>query len=465
MSSKPLNFPTFFKTVLKDRISQTQKDAFQILTASVEFNVESMGPEYAPSLISRYCNDKQLPNALCKNIQSASDDELEKRIEALGIQDPIECVEQAKQLVQQSALSEAAKNLLLSKYNDNKPYLFIACVLRETAKYKKRENTVKEVIQTRFSDDSFEKPKPAVEEGRDRQPDPTGNSAYILDDGSHSDISGYEEFVRDLGLMFSFEAIRSYKTSYIKHYLLEFPNDIPCLLQAAYDMCVEVGIINLDMADFYAATNIDPETFMPRDGRLDLYEIVFEKKESAIKLLEKLKLREADSMVLQIYSGMDWGLTEASDIVNTVQELCNEDLNILFGYKYLDNQTEGAKIMLLVHTQESVGETQYEKNGEKEQIPPITSHPKVHNRTVIDDDGSRKELKIPSFMNVDGNQSNNSREHEGSKETSEDEDDGRTFESYFGMGSANPFGSVQMAQKGDKNQQFGYASNITIHND
>lgn len=387
MSSKPLNFPTFFKTVLKGRISQTQKDAFHILISGVEFYAESTEPEYAPSLISRYCNDKQLPNALCKKILSASDDELEKRIEALGIQDPIECVEQAKQLVQQSTLSEAARKSLLSKCDDDKPYIFIALVLRETAKYKKRENTMKEVRQTGFSDDSLKKPKLAVEEGRDGLPDSTEGSAYILDDDSQGEISGYEEFIRDLGLMSGIEAIGSYKTSYIKYYLLEFPDDIPCLLRTAYDMCVETNVMNIDMADFYAAANIDPKTFMPRNGRLELYEIVFEKKKSAIKLIKQLKLQEADSMIMQVYAGANWCLEDSYGIVDTVHEICNENVDIIFGYKFLENPKESAKVMLFVYTQESV--------GEKGQIPPSMLHAKVQNRMVIDDDGSGKKLKIP----------------------------------------------------------------------
>ena len=69
-----------------------------------------------------------------------------------------------------------------------------------------------------------------------------------------------------------------------------------------------------------------------------------------------------------------------------------------------------------------------------------------------------------SFMSVDGKQSNNLTEYEGRRETSEDEDDGRRFENFFGTESTKSFGSIQMAQKGDKNQQLGYASNITIYN-
>lgn len=70
-----------------------------------------------------------------------------------------------------------------------------------------------------------------------------------------------------------------------------------------------------------------------------------------------------------------------------------------------------------------------------------------------------------SFMSVDGKQFKILTKNGGSREAREDKDEGRTSESILEMEPVKSLGSIQMVQKGDKNQQFGVVSNITIHND
>lgn len=446
---KPLNLQNYYNDVLTGRIKQTKKKTFHILF----IGVNSDDDVYAPSLVSRYLNGKKsVTKELAGRVVGLNNEELKARIEALGIQDPDGCVKLAKDLVQSSNLTEDAKVRLFNLYDENDPYLFLGIIFREAVKYAGNERE-KADLDINNNSELDESSQDTLVESR--------NSESLLkkEDGvlnKDRDVS-FEEFLKKLEIDYPIEKIDEYNSSYVKHYLLDLPKDIPCLLKIAYEICRIGAVISLDIADFYAATHILPETFLLQDGRLEYHEVVCNDKECIENLLDSISIKSADSIILFAKMGSNWTLEDVCDITNIVQSAAG-DTNIFFGSLYDETLEDGAIIHILVHvlpSEEKVGAKNKVDSSAKEEIR--VKIPPFIQETMRDKEASDgsvcRGLNFPPFLENSQNKKNSNMNGESSIGDDEDQ-----------SGIRIPY-IEKMVQKGDGNQQFGYASNVIIHND
>jgi hypothetical protein len=136
MNQKALSLPNFYQDCIKGHISLTQKKAFYTLFFGVNYENEQDFVATQESSISQILNGKKaLPKFLRNSIQNVELNDLNDRIEALGIQDTKKTADLAAMLVNKSSLSTDTKKNLLNVYQEQKPATFLGIVFREAVKW------------------------------------------------------------------------------------------------------------------------------------------------------------------------------------------------------------------------------------------------------------------------------------------------------------------------------------------
>lgn len=205
MNSNALSLPNLYKNILKKYINRTQKIAFYTLFYGVDYDSKGNIVVVQESSISQHLNGKKpLPMNLRTSIQDTDDDELEKRIDALAIQDTKSCADRVEEFVKNSSLSETAKQNLLDKYDKQKPSQFLGLVFREAVKWCEDDS-----FANNSSQHSCSSSKSNINDGLEKEKKEQLSQGHI-DDGNitYEKVDGKNEVVvKELGLSPSIEAI------------------------------------------------------------------------------------------------------------------------------------------------------------------------------------------------------------------------------------------------------------------
>ncbi len=350
----PLNFTTFYLCGIRPFTKITQRNCVNLLLKGVHPTSNDTYEILSDSVCSHYVNgNKSIKDELRLEILRLSSDDLKKRINSVGIQEPMLAATALQNLIEKSSLQKKTKTSLLNGANSEDPEVFIAKVFNQAIRatnVRVLTSEEKELLKSctqnaSISSEMGEEVTMTTVSDVEQFLKPETMSAYVSLNNEENDEE--EEWLMDYlpsafvsdSLFFAMNPVRIESTS------VNMPIDYRALVNTLKPMLTENTLQKFSFADFIKAMAIDEHDGRVMSGLIS-YWVMRGTLKSICASIDTIDFSQVSDFAIQVIG--QYNLDEVAELTNRLKNASNQKANILTALIYMGEASE-VELRIITH--------------------------------------------------------------------------------------------------------------------